>query len=290
MRARLSMLARFIIGSGALFAFYLLFNLGMGGAPMPNTFYAKQAEYASWQARPMLERLGEMALQLLWGPGILLLPGVAAWLTKSVRERMWGSLAAVLWCLGYFWLYLSRLPMYQHGRYIMPAMPIFFVFGLLVLAELSRNRAGSRYRWAVDFAWRSGVGALAVFFIFIGARFYAQDVAYIESEMVVTAKWAAENLPAGAVIAAHDIGALGFFDDHRLIDLAGLISPEVVPMLGDEPLLAEFLAGNGADYLIAFPGFYKTLAARSQAVFVSQGGGGAGFNYRNMTIYQWEKP
>ena len=60
------------------------------------------------------------------------------------------------------------------------------------------------------------LSCLTLAFIFLGAHSYAEDVAVIESEMVVTAKWVAENLPPDALIAAHDIGALGYFDDHRI--------------------------------------------------------------------------
>jgi hypothetical protein len=35
------------------------------------------------------------------------------------------------------------------------------------------------------------------------------DVAVIESEMVNTAKWVAESTEPDALVAAHDIGALG---------------------------------------------------------------------------------
>jgi hypothetical protein len=78
-----------------------------------------------------------------------------------------------------------------------------------------------------------------------GARFYADDVSFIEEEMVATAKWIAANTPADAVIAAHDIGALGYFDRHRILDLAGLVSPEVVPFIRDETRLAPSSARSG---------------------------------------------
>ena len=42
---RLRSLLRVLIGFGGVFLFYLFFNLLIGGTPMPNTFYAKQAEY-----------------------------------------------------------------------------------------------------------------------------------------------------------------------------------------------------------------------------------------------------
>lgn len=290
-RSRLVQLTRYLIGFGALFGFYLLFNLAIGGAPMPNTFYAKQAEYASWQALPILDRLGQMSLQLLVGPSLVLIPGFIGWLVKSVRQKMWGSLAALVWTVGYLLLYISRLPVYQHGRYIMPAMPIFFLFGLLAFAEFDAGKMFARYHWIGQVVWRGSIVMLAVAFVFLGAQSYANDVALIESEMVVTAKWAAANLPPDALIAAHDIGALGYFDNHRLIDLAGLISPEVIPFIRDEPRLAEYLDQQGADYLIAFPGFYPLLTENAGIVFNSNSAVTREvFKEENMSIHLWKVP
>jgi hypothetical protein len=289
-RSRFSAAFRFLIGLGVLFGFYLLFNLAIGGTPMPNTFYAKQAEYSAWQALPIFNRLGQLSLQLLVGPGLVLVPGIIGWLVKSVRERMWGSLAAFIWCFGYMWLYVSRLPVYQHGRYIMPAMPIFFLFGLLAFAEFDKGKLFARYHWVAQTIWRGSIAMLAFAFIILGANSYAQDVSIIESEMVVSAKWVAANLPEGAIIAAHDIGALGYFDSHEIIDLAGLISPEVIPIIRNEPQLAEFLNEKGANYLIAFPEFYTLLTADAEVVFVTDGEAAPLFGKENMTVYLWKLP
>jgi hypothetical protein len=290
-RSKLTQLMRYLIGFGSLFVFYLLFNLAVGGTPMPNTFYAKQAEYASWQALPILDRLGQMSLQLLVGPSLVLIPGITGWLVKSVRQKMWSSLAALIWTAGYLVLYVSRLPVYQHGRYIMPAMPIFFLFGLLAFAEFDAGKMFARYHWIGQVVWRASIVMLAVAFIFLGAQSYARDVALIESEMVVTAKWAATNLPPDALIAAHDIGALGYFDDHGLIDLAGLISPEVIPFIRDESRLADYLDQKDADYLIAFPFFYPLLTENAEVVFVTNNSiSPTLFDEENMAVYLWKTP
>jgi hypothetical protein len=289
-RSRLTAITRYLIGFGSLFVFYLLFNLAVGDAPMPNTFYAKQAEYASWQALPIFTRLGQMSLQLLVGPSLVLIPGVIGWLVKSVKQKMWGSLAAFMWCVGYLVLYISRLPVYQHGRYIMPAMPIFFLFGLLAFAEFDKGKLFARYHWIGQTFWRASIVMLTFAFIFLGARSYAQDVAVIESEMVVTAKWVAADLPQDALIAAHDIGALGYFDYHELIDLAGLISPDVIPFIRDEPQLANYLNQSGADYLIAFPDFYPLLTESAETVFVTNSAITRTFGQKNMVVYLWKTP
>jgi hypothetical protein len=290
LRSRFSALLRYLIGFGTLFGFYLLFNLAIGGTPMPNTFYAKQAEYAEWQALPAITRLGQMLLQLLVGTGLVLAPGVVSWLVRCMRGRAWGHLAAFIWCFGYMWLYISRLPVYQHGRYIMPAMPIFFLFGLLAFADFDQGKTFGRFHWVGQAVWRGSIAMLTLGFIVLGARSYAQDVAVIESEMVVTAKWVSENLPAEAVIAAHDIGALGYFDTHELIDLAGLVSPEVIPFIRNEARIAAFLDEKGADYLIAFPEFYPILMKDADLAFTTGSEFTRAFGQRNMAVVLWKSP
>ena len=289
-RSRLDALVRTLIGFGSLFIPYLLFNLAIGGTPMPNTFYAKQAEYIEWQALPIPARLGQLAVQLLVGPGLALLPGVLVWLVRSIKQRMWAALSSFIWCGGYLCLYVLRLPLYQHGRYLMPAMPVLFLFGLLAFAEFDGGRMFGRRHWIPQTAWRAASVLLAVGFVFLGVRTYAKDVAVIESEMVATAKWAAVNLPPGSLIAAHDIGALGYFDTHDLIDLAGLVSPDVIPFIRNEPQLANYLDQRGVDYLIAFPDFYPLLSAGSVIVFTTNSSVTLALGEKNMAVYRWKSP
>jgi hypothetical protein len=172
----------------------------------------------------------------------------------------------------------------------MPAMPIFFLFGLLAFADFDKSKMFKRYHWIGQLIWRASIVMLSASFIFLGANSYARDVAVIESEMVVTAKWAAENLLPDEVIAAHDIGALGYFDDHDLLDLAGLISPDVIPFIRDEPRLAEYLDAQGADYLIAFPGFYPQLTEDAEVAFITDSAITLSFGQTNMVVYRWKRP
>ena len=279
-------LSLFLIGFASIFAPYLLFNLVLAGTPMPNTYYAKQAEYALWQARPLMDRLGELTLQFLAGPSLALLPGAIGWFVISLRKRDWGTLAGMAWFAGYIFLYVERLPVYQHGRYVMPAIPVFFLWGMAALVEFSSSKFLEPFHWVVAASWKSIAGILCAAFWLIGASTYAEDVALIESEMVVSAKWVAENVPKGEIVAAHDIGALGYFDNHTLIDLAGLVSPEVIPFIRDEEELADYLDERNASYLIAFPEFYPHLSELAKPVFVTEGvapiwGG------KNMIVFHW---
>ena len=284
---RAATLTRFFIGFGLLFGLYLLFNLSLSGNPFPNTFYAKQAEYAPWQAKPLLEKLGLTFLQILTGPSILLAPGVALWLARSIRARDWGALAGMVWAAGFVLIYALQIKPYQHGRYLIPVMPIFFLWGLLGALDFLREGATRMRSRVMRVGWAAAIVALTLAFWGLGARSYGLDVAYIESEMVTVAQWVDANLPSDALIAAHDIGALGYFDHHQLIDLAGLVSPEVIPFLRDEAQVAAYLDARGADYLIVFPHWYPTLTANARLVFSSGGAFSGLLGGENLTVYDW---
>jgi len=56
---------------------------------------------------------------------------------------------------------------------------------------------------------------------------------------------------------------VGYFTRRQLLDLAGLITPEVVPFIADETHLLAYMAKQGADYAIFFPDWsaaYRRMA------------------------------
>lgn len=280
---------RLSLGFGAFFLFYLFFNLLVSGAPMPNTFYAKQAEYASWQALSLGERLASLTLQFFLGPAILLLPGFLLKFVRALRQRAVGVLLLVAWALGYSFIYLLRLPAYQHGRYYLPALVVFLGLGLVGLFESLGPVRRVRFEW-LRAALLSLFLMFSLAFGIYGLRTYGQEVAYIESQMVETARWMAENLPVGVTVAAHDIGALGYYDQHPLVDLAGLISPEVIPFIHDDQRLLAYLRTQGVEYLIVFPGWRPGLVENALPVHAAEGGFESSSRLGNLTIYRWPQP
>lgn len=276
----------FGVGFLALVVPYLIFNFAVSGTILPNTFYAKNIEYAI-----LFERTSFLVqwLQLLavpWiGAQVLLVPGVLYSAFSLVRKREWNALIPFTWLLILPALYAARLPVaYQHGRYEMPIIPfilLYGVWGTAALFERIKIRA-LRTTWVV-----STVVLLITFWV-LGANAYATDVAIIDCEMVQTAHWVAQNAPADAVVAAHDIGALEFFYPRPFIDLAGLVTPDVIPFMRDEGRLRDYLFAHQATFAIFFPDWYPALSADPRFVPVHQSNcavtreaGGT-----NMVVYQ----
>lgn len=285
-RARVNAIAKILIGFSALFVPYLLFNLALSGNPWPNTFYAKQAEYqAAWLSLGLSFRLNNYLLPILASPFIALLPGAVIWMSKRVRMRDWAAIASLVWFFGYLTIYFLRLPAYQHGRYIIPAFPSLYLWGILGMVEYVTSTRANRYIAPV---WPLVTGVLCLIFTFMAARQYATSVTWIENEMVGTAKWIQANIPSDALLAVHDIGAIGYFDQHRIIDLAGLVSPEVVPFIRDQARIATYLDQRGANYLVTIPGFYPELVSQRELVYPAGGSCIPASDVATMCVFRWK--
>ena len=279
-----------LFGFALLLLPYLYFNRWLAGTWWPNTFYAKQAEYAVLRQQPIAARLGNQLVQPLVGVGVVLLPGFFYCMVEAVRSRRWGLLAGGLWMIGHLSIYAWRLPVtYQHGRYAMPAMPVFFLWGLLGTAWLARPRDTQHWWRVISRVWLTSIIVIVLVFWGIGAQAYADDVAVINTEMVAAARWISEHTKVDELIAAHDIGALGYYGERQLIDLAGLISPQVIPFIRDEGQLEVFLDQHKADFLMTFPGWYPALTSDRQPIFQTTGGISPALGGENMAVYRWSE-
>jgi hypothetical protein len=209
----------------------------------------------------------------------------------TLRKRKWGQVFSVLWILGYLILYAVRLPVtYQHGRYIMPVIPVFCLLGLVGMVFLVDLLAEQNFGRVIKIAWIMIAAVILLAFWILGLRAYAMDVAVIESEMVDTAQWIRKNTEEESLVAAHDIGALGYYADRNLLDLAGLISPEVIPFIRDETALRNHINKEGANYLVTFPGWYPDLVKSGGIIYQTNGAFSPMMGGENMGVYDWGQP
>jgi hypothetical protein len=270
-------------GLAALIVPYVVFNEIVSGQPFPNTFYAKQAEYQAYLAMGLHVRLWRVFYPPLIGAQILLLPAFV-WRAATAlgdfarRDKLMGAsispflrLLPAAWWAAYLGIYALRMPVnYQHGRYLMPTIPFLLLYGIVGMSRWLRPRSPRVAVRLISRAMPLAVGCTFVAFLLLGAQAYADDVCVINGEMVDVARWLSTSTPADALVAAHDIGAIGYLGKRPLLDLAGLITPEVIPFIRDEERLLEFVLAQEADYLVTFPSWYPQMTADERLAVVYQ--------------------
>jgi hypothetical protein len=255
-------IGRLLLSAGAFLLVmmpYLSLNIALTGGLLPNTANAKFIQHAVLLTLPYSARLLDLSVSILAGGQALLMLGVLVYSGYVIKRReSWkqvlSELVPLAWALGLVALYAARLPAsYQHGRYVMPALPALVLMGVLGLAmwgEATRRKLLGRV--LVRAISLSACLTYAYFFL-NGVLVYRADVAIINQEMVTMAQYIRDNLPPDELLAIHDIGAVGYFAPRPMLDIAGLISPELVPSLGKPDELWALMEARGARYLLAFP-------------------------------------
>jgi SNF family Na+-dependent transporter len=85
------------------------------------------------------------------------------------------------------------------------------------------------------------------------ATFYGKAVGNINDMQVTIGRWLNENTPSDAVFATHDAGALRYFSSRTMIDLAGLVSPDIIHGNMTDREKIQYLHDHGCDYIVFFP-------------------------------------
>jgi len=287
-RRRLTRLIIVVIGVLIFIGPYIAFNYSLSNELWPTTFYAKQAEYAVYKEIPFIYRFWAQLAPTFVGVSALLVPGLILLIFAEVRQRSWWRMAPLIWVVFYVGAYALRLPVnYQHGRYAIPIIPVVMVLGMEGMRRWVNPFAESMSQRLPSRAWLIALPMLTIAFWCLGARAYAQDVAIIETEMVAASRWISTHTEEEALIAAHDIGALGYYGERTLVDMAGLVSPEVIPIMRDEVALARYLDSRGADYLMTFPGWYPMLVEHTELIYTTDATYSIKAGGENMAVYRW---
>lgn len=93
---------------------------------------------------------------------------------------------------------------------------------------------------------------------------FGLQVRNINDLHVAAGRWVRTHVPGGAVIAANDVGALAYFGGHRVIDLEGLVSPEVLRYRDGQPNRGlRIVTDTRPDYLVISPSWYPDIVTRA---------------------------
>jgi hypothetical protein len=304
-RARPSLPARAITFAApalAVIAPWILYCLVATGRPLPATFYAK----AHWFGPLCFAQFGRIGALLTSQPflgssigTVVTIPaaliGLAVIVLGTMRCARAGRTALLLVGLsGWFFLYALSMstPLGEIGppdvpgsvrnfyfaRYLLPGIaPLLLVFALGV-GELGRRLSGG----GTPGARRAQIAVVAVLVLPIisilagnvGMRAtYSWNCRNIEELQVSAARWVATNIPAGASVGVSDAGAMRYFGGHRIVDLVGLNSHRLLPILraierapwaGPEEtrLREQFWRESGPDYLAITNGWHLPLVRK----------------------------
>jgi hypothetical protein len=272
---------------------YLWFNVQQTGGLLPNTGAAKFRMVEALLEQPLPLRYWGVFAQMIVGPQAVWLLGVIPYvLTVRRRPRQALYWMPLGWYAAHTVLYAVQLPApMQHGRYFMPALPSLVFVGVMGVCwwwEMARRSTLARVASRV--LALSSAGIAAGFALVLGWQAYRTDVRIINEEQVASALWIRDHVPADALLALYDIGAVGYFAQRSdLLDVAGLIDPDVIPLLGQPEAMWAWMREQGADYFFGFP--YQIPGGdpndpRLCRIFTTNSPTTRAFNTENMSVYR----
>ena len=251
------------------FAPAVAFSLATVGAPVPATAISKvEGGLFGWLAgKP------EPWTRLLLGRPWEFVREWAAWLTRTHGFLPWllvpalgmvgwrhgralglPALAVLVHPVAMALLAPHQGPDFQEGRYSIHLLPLVFV----VLAGAARP-VGRRWQVALVSGWL----LLALGRLPPASERYAWAVQNINAMHVHLGHWVNAHLPPRARLALNDIGAIAYVSRREVIDLMGLVTPEILAYRRQgESGVIRFVALTCPDYLIVFPAWFPDLTAQ----------------------------
>jgi hypothetical protein len=142
----------------------------------------------------------------------------------------------VFWLACVAWPILLSLSFALQGvqvvsRYVLPATPFVLLIGMAsfrwVVAALVPRRYGAALAvFLVAFALQNGL-----FTAFVSAPSTRAHTRGLRDSMVVIGIWARDHTAPSAFFAVADIGAFGYYSERRVLDLYGLVTPVMAPIV-----------------------------------------------------------
>lgn len=241
----------------------LVFYRATGDSFLPTTFAVKSAPAPDFLPEGRFLRAvvdvvfrSQPVLALFAGAGVIRL------VTRFRTARGRGLLPA-FWVLGlplaYSFLAAETGPVIvgNFGRYFFPLLPVVALLGVL-----GWERAARRLGRVPRLVLVTLILLPQAWGLMVGPPKYVQTIANVESSDVAAARWLAERLPPEAVLAVQDVGALKYHLANPVIDLTGIVNPEILPHLRGsdwQGSLLGFLADRRPDFLVVFPEYYPRI-------------------------------
>ena len=227
---------------------WLLFAWWYFGTPLPHTVTAKLALYRLFGGGTPWERL---VLVMGWHhPAGWILTALALWGAWWLyRKQNWGVLA-LLWVGGLTAAYTlggSRIFFW----YPAPLQPVLLLFAAASVPAFCA-RFGLRDRWLSTV--RTVALAAAILVPAVGnvpaVRYFTRYQHVLEQVHKAIGLYLRKEARPDEVVAAEDIGYMGYYSELRILDRDGLVSPEAVPYNRDGRYL-QLILDYRPDFVVA---------------------------------------
>jgi len=235
---------------------WTLFAYFYFGSPIPNSAAAKFALSGSNIVTAILNIFLRGFLHLhTFGIPVLILAVLG---TRFIWKERKPWLPVALWTWGYALSYtLAAGPM--HPWYYAP-----FYAGYLVIAYHGILFLLTRYPKPAIAPVLMATVAIGIILLLSYYRFrhIGQQQLQLVAANRAVGEWVRRNTPENSVLAVKDIGYIGYYSQRKILDLAGLVSPECIPFR----VKADFVGPIRKfrpDYFAFSAGQFRTLGLES---------------------------
>jgi hypothetical protein len=262
-------LALFAAIAAAVLTPAVVFSLATVGSPLPATASAKvdggllgwlagvrEPARVTWLSRPA-EFFGAW-VAWLWTtdwllPFALLAALVMVW-RRPGRLLAVPALILVAHPLAMALFAPYREPSFQEGRYSIHLLPVVFV---VLAAALGTRRTRTRAVLVATYL------AAALLAMSPAATRYGWAVQNINAMQVHLGHWVDEHVPRDGTLAVNDIGAIAYFSRRQVIDLMGLVTPDIIRYRREgESGVLRYVVERCPGHVIVFPTWFPLMTAR----------------------------
>jgi hypothetical protein len=237
---------------------WILYCMSVSGHPLPDTFYAKhrppsQSDIEIWNIW--------WSSWLMQWPFLLVALGGGLVLVTRGKPHLW-LIAVALTVLYRFTMPLIAL--LANHRYLIPVHSLFFVVAAIsvgfIIETVLENRRHLDVRGSIRLL--AAILVIAVLLVPMIPAYCAQAEKFgnatknINDMQVAIGDWVYHNTPDDAVLALCDIGAIRFFSNRSIIDLIGLVTPDI--LYGNLTLLEtlHYLNNHSCSYLVIWTDWF----------------------------------
>jgi len=141
----------------------------------------------------------------------------------------------VFWLACLAWPALLVLSLALQGvqvvsRYLVPAAPCILLLGIASLRWVVASTFPKRYGLALGLLAAAFVAQNAAFTAFVSVPNTRAHTHGLRASLVDIGIWARDRTPPRTWFAVADIGAFGYYSERRVLDLYGLVTPELAPI------------------------------------------------------------